>query len=63
MANVNTNALIDAALDIAQERRDILTELRAALETGDHLRALSLARKLCGLEDEQERNRTHPRVN
>ena len=62
MSDHNTNALMGAALEIAQERREILTQLRAALEAGDNLRALDIARKLCGLGDAQS-NRTHPRIN
>jgi uncharacterized protein YpiB (UPF0302 family) len=48
--------LVDAALDIAKKRKDVLRDLRAALQTHDTEEALKLARQLCGLEDEKERN-------
>ena len=54
--------LIDAALEISRERREILMKLREALDSGDESRALGLARQLCGLDDEKG-NRTHPRLN
>lgn len=42
---------IDAALEIAQRRADTLRELREALVSNDETKALSLARKVCGLDD------------
>jgi hypothetical protein len=41
----------DAALEIAQRRADTLRELREALVSNDEKKALSLARKVCGLDD------------
>ena len=66
MATPNINALIDIALQIAQERRGILSQMRAALEAGDDAQALQLARKLCGLGDEthdKKGDRTDSRIN
>jgi hypothetical protein len=51
MANeVNLKGILDAALKIAAKRREILTRLRAALESGRNQEALALARQLCGLD-------------
>jgi hypothetical protein len=55
--------LLDAALEIAQKRRDTLARLRAAVEAQDKAQTFSIARELCGLDDEQESDRTRPRVN
>jgi len=44
--------IYEAALKIAQKRQEILSHMRAALETGDNVQALELARNLCGLSDE-----------
>jgi len=63
MANPNTNALMETALEIAQERRDTLAKLRAALEHGDDVQALQFARRLCGLTNDQESHRINPRLN
>ena len=63
MANLNTNALMETALEITQERRKILNKLRAALEARDDSQALHFARTLCGLDDEQKGNRTHSSIN
>ena len=54
--------LLDVALAIAAKRRDTLLRLRAALEQGDDVEALKLARELCGLNHEQESHRTHSRL-
>ena len=63
MANQNTNALMEAALEIAQERTEILNKLQAALEADNDSQALHFARVLCGLDDAQKGNRTHPSIN
>jgi hypothetical protein len=55
--------VLEAALEIAQRRRDTLAQLRAALEAGDQERAITLAKELCGLAHEQEGNRTNSRIN
>ena len=58
----NISGLVDAALEIANGRRETLRRLREALEAEDNTEALKLARKLCGLDDE-ESYRTDPRLN
>ena len=51
MANeANLKGILEAALQIAAKRREILTRLRAALESGRNQEALALARQLCGLD-------------
>ena len=61
MASASKSALIEAALEIAQERREIMAKLRAALESGNDTRALELARELCGV-DYEKGNRVNPSV-
>ncbi len=56
------NGVLDAALEIARQRRDTLARLRAALESGNDSEALALAKELCGLGHGKS-NRTRPRVN
>ena len=58
----NMRGLLEAALDISRKRRDILVKLKAALEAGDDIKALELARELCGV-DYEKGNRTNSRVN
>lgn len=57
------SGLLDAALEIAGRRGETLARLRNALRAGKNLEALTLARELCGLENEQKVHRTDPRVN
>lgn len=45
--------LVEAALEIAERRTNTLRELRVALERGDNDLALSIARKVCGLNDQK----------
>jgi hypothetical protein len=47
------NGLLEAAIEVATSRRYTLQRLRSALESGDSVAALSLARELCGLENEK----------
>lgn len=54
-----TSGLVEAALAIAEKRRDILTRLRSALEQGKDAEALEFARQLCGLENDEARNRVN----
>lgn len=51
--------LYEAAAEIARARREKLYKLRAALRRNDSSAALTIARELCGLNDDEERNRTH----
>jgi hypothetical protein len=49
----NLGGLIDAALQIAGKRREVLHRLRTALVNCDDTEALKFARELCGLENDQ----------
>ncbi len=62
---MSTNAqLVDKALEISRKRRRALVELRAAVRTGDRERVFSLAKKLVGVTDgNQKRNRISPHIN
>ncbi len=56
--------VVQAALEIARQRRETLAHLRAALERGDESEALRLAREICGATDNDPKShRTYPRVN
>ena len=46
------SALLDRALEIARKRRQILVEMRAAIQRADKEAVFSLAKKLTGLNDE-----------
>jgi hypothetical protein len=50
----SVQGLVDAALEIARKRKETLTDLRKALEVNDSEGALKLARKLCGLEEQEK---------
>ena len=55
-AELNKNqGLVDAALEIAEQRTQTLRQLRHALERGDNDLALSLARKVCRLNEKSNR--------
>ncbi|HEY2123512.1 MAG TPA: hypothetical protein VGH07_07945 [Chthoniobacterales bacterium] len=54
--------LVDAAIEIADARRQILQRMRTALERGDITEALKFARELCGLE-EKVSSRIAPNLN
>jgi hypothetical protein len=60
---LNLKGVLNAALEITGKRRDTLARLRAALEQGNDVEALKLARELCGVDHEQKSHRTDPRVN
>jgi hypothetical protein len=56
--------LVNAALEISMRRRAVLGLLRKALESGDEVQALELAKQLCGLERERETgHRAHSSIN
>lgn len=46
---------LEAALEIAEQRANTLRQLRDALESNDDVEALSIARKLCGLNEKSDR--------
>lgn len=58
---IDIEHLIRAALSVANRRRDLLARLRLALEKNDIDGAITLAKELCGI-DEQRRDRTDPRL-
>ena len=62
-ADGGLNGILDAALEIAQERRENLARLRTALENGNDPEALRLAKELCGLDNEKESRRNPSRLN
>lgn len=53
MTDTSTLGVVHAILEVSRERKAVLDQLRAALKSGDSVRALELARQLCGLKDEQ----------
>lgn len=46
------NGVVDAILEVGQQRKAVLAQLRVALESGDSCAVLNLAKRLCGLNDE-----------
>jgi hypothetical protein len=56
------DGLYSAATAIATERREKLKRLRDALLRDDDGTALRIAAALCGVKDDEESNRTHPRI-
>jgi hypothetical protein len=59
----NLNGVVTAALEIAAKRSETLARLRAAVKSGNDAEGLKIARELCGVDNEQKSDRTHPRVN
>ena len=43
------SGIVDAILEVGQQRNALLAELRVALQSGNNGEALILARRLCGL--------------
>jgi hypothetical protein len=58
----NMQGVIDAVLEVGSQRKAVLAQLRAALQSGNDSGALELARQLCGLQYE-ESHRTNSRFN
>jgi hypothetical protein len=56
----STDGMIDAALDIAEHRRDTLRRLRAALKDKNVAEVFQAAEELCGISHDDE---TSHRVN
>ena len=54
-----TTGIIAAALEIAQDRRDTLSAMRAAYERGDDAEVLRLGRALCGLANDAKSRRVN----
>jgi hypothetical protein len=59
---LNITGAVNAILEVGRQRKVVLNQLRAALQSGDDSQALDLARQLCGLQNE-ESNRVNPRFN
>jgi hypothetical protein len=59
---LNMSGVIDAVLEVGRQRKALLAQLRAALQSGNDSGALELARQLCGIQHE-ESHRTNPRLN
>ncbi len=57
-----SSELVEKALEIARKRRQILNQMREAIRMRDKEAVFELACKLTGVTNE-ERPRTHPRVN
>jgi hypothetical protein len=49
----NVPAVVEAILEVSRQRRDLLDEMRGALQSGDSERALKLLSQYCGLTDEK----------
>jgi hypothetical protein len=60
MSVSDLGGVLEAAMQIATGRREIIARLRVALEQNDTLCALQLARQLCGLNEES--NRANSRI-
>jgi len=63
MGKESVNGILDAALEISARRAETLSRMRHALEQGDESEALSLAKELVGIDDEQKSNRIDTSVN
>lgn len=57
MAAHGQNGLINAALAIAEERGNMLSQIRELLEAGDNEKAIPLMKEFCGLSDDKKGNR------
>ena len=55
--------LIEKALEISRQRREVLDAMRKAIYSGDRDSVFELARKLTGLTGNEERNRTNSSIN
>jgi hypothetical protein len=53
MPTMQHSEVITAAVDIARRRRAVLDQMREAFEHGDDNKVLTLARNLCGLNNEK----------
>ena len=55
----NISGVYEAAMKIAEQRREILVQLRAALENNDQANINRFARELCGLNNDQTSDRVN----
>jgi hypothetical protein len=49
----DVSAVVEAILEVGRQRRDLLDEMRGALQSGDSEKALRLLSQYCGLTDEK----------
>jgi hypothetical protein len=49
----NLSGLVDAILEAGRQRKELLDQMRNALESGNLEKALICARRLCGLDHEK----------
>ena len=52
-------AIVDAIAEVGRQRSELLGKLREALQSGNNLLALDLARELCGLNNGKQGNRVN----
>jgi len=53
MISETKTGIVDTILEVGRQRKAVLDQLRAALQSGDSPQALNLARQLCGLQNEE----------
>jgi hypothetical protein len=63
MATTVQNELIDAALEIMEERDAMLSRIRELLEAGKNEEAIPLMKQYCGMSDDKKSHRTNPSLN
>jgi hypothetical protein len=49
----NMAGVVDAIREVGKQRKELLDQLRGALQSGNSEKALVLARQVCGLSDEK----------
>jgi hypothetical protein len=54
--------VVDAILEVGRQRKEILSQMKAALQSGQEKVVVDLARQLCGLNDEKS-DRANTRLN
>jgi hypothetical protein len=47
------SGVVDAIREVGRQRKELLDQLRGALQSGNSEKALVLARQVCGLNDEK----------
>lgn len=62
IAKFSLEGLLNAAMEVATERRALLEAIKRALEHRDHPKVISLVSQLCGVSDEKSGG-ANPRIN
>ncbi len=57
--DAHLDGILDAALEIAERRRETLLRLREALKTKNAVEVFRAAEELCGFADNEESNRVN----